>query len=144
MNKNAILLSIRPKYAGKILTGEKKVELRRICPRVQQGDLVIIYASSPLMAVTGSFVVDRVVTKHPEELWPIVRQSACISQKEFDTYYKGSTLGVGIFVSKVRSTNTPLRLAQIRKLWPDFHPPQGFRYLTQTTGRLNIFLSILK
>lgn len=141
MKGNAILLSVQPKYVEKIFAGEKKVELRRICPRVQRGDLVIIYASSPVMAVLGSFMVDHVVTKHPRELWPVVEHFACISRKEFDMYYRGSRFGVAIFFSKARPINEPLRLGEIRKRWPEFHPPQGYRYLASMDNQVNIFLS---
>ena len=144
MNNEAILLSIQPKYAKKILAGEKKVELRRIRPRIQEGDLVIIYASSPVMAVIGSFIVDHVITKHPRDLWHIVKESACISQEEFETYYEGCKVGIGIFISKVRPAGIPLKLEEIREIWPDFHPPQGYRYLAPIGGRVNIFLPILK
>jgi predicted transcriptional regulator len=144
MNNEAILLSIQPRFAKKILAGEKKVELRRMRPRVQGGDLVIIYASSPVMAVIGSFIVDHVVAKRPRDLWPIVKESACISREEFETYYEGCTVGVGIFISKARPTGTPLRLEKIRQIWPDFHPPQGYRYLKSMSGRQGIFVSVLR
>jgi predicted transcriptional regulator len=141
MKANAILLSVQPKYVEKILAGEKKVELRRIRPRLQKGDLVIIYASSPVMAVLGSFMVDHVVTRHPSELWPAVEHFACISRKEFDTYYKGSRLAVAIFFLKAQPVNKPLRLGEIRERWPEFHPPQGYRYLASMDNQVNIFLS---
>src|SRR5438552_3893096 len=41
--KSALLLSIRPKHAEKIFDGIKTVELRRIRPRLQRGDLVLVF-----------------------------------------------------------------------------------------------------
>ena len=58
---NALLLSIHPEYAEKIFDGTKRVELRRVRPRLQNGDLVIVYVSSPVKAVCGAFRVDNVV-----------------------------------------------------------------------------------
>ncbi len=144
MQKNAILLSIQPRYAKKIFEGEKKVELRRIRPNVRNGDLVIIYASSPVMAVMGSFSVDHVMMKRPRDLWPFVEQKACVSREEFDSYYKGSRLAVGIFFSDARTVDNPLRLQEIREMWPDFHPPQGYRYLASMNSGADIFLSVMK
>lgn len=144
MKGNPILLSVQPKFVEKIFTGEKKVELRRIRPRVQKGDLVIIYASAPVMAVFGSFKVDHVVTRHPSQLWPVVEHSACVSRKEFDTYYRGSRLAVAIFFSKARPVNEPLKLGEIRERWPEFRPPQGYRYLASMDDQVNTFLSAIK
>jgi predicted transcriptional regulator len=144
MPKNAILLSVQPRYAKKIFEGRKKVELRRIRPNVQHGDLVIIYASSPVMAVMGSFSVDHVMMKRPKELWPFVEHKACVSREEFDRYYRGSTLGVAIFFLDARTVNKPLRLEEIREIWPDFHPPQGYRYLASMNCNVDIFLSAMK
>lgn len=138
--RNAILLSVHPKYVEKILTGKKRVELRRVRPRVQEGDLVIIYASSPIMAVLGYFVVNHVVTEPPPELWRAVEDSACVSREEFDAYYRGSDLGVAIFFSEARSLKEPLYLRCIRDVWPDFHPPQGYRYLASMNDQASIFL----
>jgi len=144
MAKNAILLSVQPRYAKKIFEGKKKVELRRIRPNVQHGDLVIIYASSPVMAVSGSFSVDHVMMKRPKELWPFVEHKACVSREEFDRYYRGSRLGVAIFFSDARTVDKPLRLEEIREIWPDFRPPQGYRYLASMNCNVDIFLSAMK
>jgi predicted transcriptional regulator len=143
MPENAILLSVQPRYAKKIFEGKKKVELRRIRPNVQHGDLVIIYASSPVMAVMGSFSVDHVMMKHPRDLWPFVEQKACISREEFNRYYRGSRFGVAIFLSDARPVNKPLRLEEIREAWPNFRPPQGFRYLASMDQKSEIFVSAI-
>jgi predicted transcriptional regulator len=141
MTKNAILLSVQPRFAEKILEGKKKVELRRTRPRVDHGDMVIIYASSPVMAVIGSFAIDRLIMKRPKELWPLVEHKACISHEEFNRYYRGSRAGVAIFLSDARPLNKPLGLEEIREAWPNFHPPQGFRYLASMNQKAEIFAS---
>lgn len=126
---DAILLSVKPKYARKIFEGSKTVELRRVLPKIAKGSLVFLYASSPVKAILGAFLVDRVVASTPEELWPLVRNSAGVSREEFDSYYHGAEQGVGIFVGSVRSADTPFELDELRKYWPEFRPPQGYRYI---------------
>lgn len=129
MIEDAIFLSIKPRYAEEILAGRKTVELRRVCPRVSDGSLVVLYGSSPTKAVLGTFWVDRVVSTSPEDLWPLVEDSAGISREEFDAYYDGARQGVGIFIRSAQAAHTPYQLHELRLEWPDFHPPQAYRYL---------------
>lgn len=124
-----LLLSIRPKYAAKILTGDKGVELRRTRPNVSAGDLVVVYASSPVKALIGTFQVAEVVTDSPNKLWKTVRHSAGITKKEFDEYYSGASAAFGIVCSNPRTLKEPLDLDQLRDAWGNFWPPQTYRYL---------------
>lgn len=129
MAVTTLLLSIQPKYADKIFSGEKRVELRRICPKVCAGDSVIVYASSPQKALIGVFEVEKVVQKPLEELWKEIEEIAGISYQEFCYYYQGLSLGCGIFLNRTQHFNNPIQLEQLRKEWNNFRPPQSFRYL---------------
>jgi predicted transcriptional regulator len=48
-----LLLSLRPRFAQAILDGTKTVELRRTRVSAPPGTLLVLYASSPVMAVVG-------------------------------------------------------------------------------------------
>lgn len=50
-----ILMSIKPRFWKMIREGKKTYELRRLCPYISTGDHVVVYASSPISAVVGSF-----------------------------------------------------------------------------------------
>ncbi len=130
MKNSKLLLSVRPVYAQKIFDGTKTVELRRVPPRVERGDLVLVYVSSPIKALVGTFEVEKVVNDHPRRLWDIVQDRVGITRKEFYTYYAGASEAYGIFFSDVQSLSKPLGLETLRENWPDFHPPQGYCYLT--------------
>lgn len=126
-----LLLSIRPEHANKIFDYTKKVELRRVRPRLlNEGDLVVVYVSSPKQAVVGSFNVESIVEKPIRELWNEVEQIAGISKKEFSDYYKGVSVGVGIFLKDIRKFSQPVELQRLRNKLPNLTPPQSFRYLT--------------
>lgn len=129
MIDDAIFLSVKPKYARQILSGEKTVELRRSRPRVADGSLVVLYVSSPVKAVLGAFFVDRVVAASPDALWPLVEEASGLTREEYDAYYAGATEGIGIFVRSAHTSRTPYALADLRRDLPHFHPPQAFRYL---------------
>ncbi len=132
MTGNALLLSIRPEYAEKIFNQTKTVELRRVYPKqIGKGDLVIIYEPTPVQALTGMFKVDQIVEYPLEELWDLVKDKAGINREDFDEYYRGATSGVGIFFSECWKLPEPIKLQILKEREPNFHPPQGFRYLSK-------------
>ncbi len=125
-----VLLSIKPKYADKIFNGTKTVELRRICPKVTEGDIILVYVSSPVKALVGEFEVKKIVEAPLRVLWKKVQNYAGINRNEFNLYYTGANVGYGIFLKKAWRLAEPLHLESLKKEWPNFHPPQIYRYLT--------------
>ncbi len=81
------------------------------------------------MALVGSFRVESVVRAPLGLLWESVREIACVSRREFNTYFAGLDSGVAIHVADVAEFREPIPLDDLRAAWPGFHPPQGFRYL---------------
>lgn len=142
MPGRVLLLSIRPEYAEKIFEGVKTVELRRVRPRIDEGDWVLVYVSSPVKALVGAFKVDHVVSGPPQDLWGIVQHAAGIAREEFKTYYDGAAVGFGIFFSNVRRFSEPAELQDIRQQCPGFHPPQGYRYLRANEVDVDRLLSL--
>lgn len=139
--RKAILLSIRPKFAEKIFSGEKTVELRRVYPSIERDDLAIIYVSSPVKALYGAFKVSNIVKLPINDLWEQVKGKAGISVTEFYDYYKGKTTGVAIFFEEVWQLSVPLTLESIQKLWIGFRPPQSYCYVN--SGYLKAGLNLL-
>lgn len=136
MQERTLLLSIRPEFADKVFAGTKKVELRRIRPRVEIQGWVLVYVSTPVRAIVGSFRVREVIERSPAALWKEVRDHAGVTRRQFDDYYFGAPKAYGIFLSSVRRFREPIELIHLRKLWPGFHPPQSYRYLDLYQARL--------
>jgi predicted transcriptional regulator len=130
MSVHSLLLSIRPKYAAQIFSGEKTVELRRVKPKITKGDTVLVYVSSPTKALLGAFEVDEVVESSPVNLWEKVQNIAGITEAEFISYYVGSDKAYGIFIKKSWHLDAPLALSNMKKKWENFHPPQSYRYVS--------------
>ncbi|NLE03510.1 MAG: EVE domain-containing protein [Crenarchaeota archaeon] len=124
-----LLISIKPKYAELIFDGKKTVELRRVCPKVNKGDLVLIYISSPTKAICGGFNVDSIIKESPKKLWDLVGSYSGINKNDFDKYFINVDIGYGITFSEVWSLEKPIKLEKIKSEWPEFHPPQSYRYL---------------
>jgi len=125
----ALMLSIRPDYAGRILDGEKSVELRRIRPNISKGDILVIYASLPKGAIVGRVEVRGLIEGHPTQLWKSVRGACGLSKREFTQYFTGAKKAYGIVVRRPMRSRNPLTLGEIRQILPNFHPPQGYKYL---------------
>jgi predicted transcriptional regulator len=129
MSSDAVLFSIRPKYAEKIFNGTKTIELRKVKPkRLTQGGLIFVYVSSPVKSLVGAFKVKKIEEYSPSEMWEKVREYAGISKSEFDEYYQNSTSGVAIYIDNVWKLPKPIELSTLRKSTEGFYPPQSFRY----------------
>jgi len=123
------LLSIKPRYAERILAGDKTVELRRRVPACRPGDIVVVYESSPTMAIVGVARVSDVECRAPSSLWESVKTTAGVTRSEFRSYFTGSKSAYAIHLSDVHSLRKPLHLREIQDSFPEFRPPQSWCYL---------------
>jgi predicted transcriptional regulator len=129
MQETALFLSVKPKFATRILDGIKKIELRRIRPNVMPGQLVLIYGSSPAMALLGSAQVEEIVSGSPNDLWGHVKYEAGVSRREYENYFDGATTAIGIRLCAVQRLTRPIPLHELRERWPWLRPPQSYRYV---------------
>jgi predicted transcriptional regulator len=122
---HAILLSIHPRFAQAILSGEKTVEFRRTGFR-RTVSSVIVYETAPTSRIVGSFVLDEHVKASPSELWAKFSEESGLTKREFFDYFAGCAAGLALRVGRVIRFSSPVELAAIGKITP----PQSFRYLT--------------
>ncbi len=126
---NAII-SIRPVFAAKILSGEKTVELRRRIPQLDKNTRLWIYATRPTAAVIGSVVLTKTITMTPEKLWEDCGKKAAVTRKEYDAYFVNSTRAIGMFLTEIHRV-LEVDIEQLRKVRNCFHPPQTITKLTR-------------
>ncbi|WP_316745453.1 ASCH domain-containing protein [Streptomyces sp. MK7] len=127
--QRALLLSLHPRFATAILTGDKTVELRRQRVAVPPGTPVIIYATSPVMALTGTARLTGVDTAAPGPIWRRHHTSCGISKAEYTAYMDGATHASALLLEAPRPLSSPVPLDHLRAT-SAFHPPQSYRYLT--------------
>jgi len=139
MTTKRLLLSIRPKFAEMIFNGKKTVELRRVKPNLSINDIVVVYVTSPIKQVWGSFIVGSIICLPIDELWRTVENEAGVTKEEFFDYFLGVDYGYGIVINKISSVIEPIDLIDIRRIWNGFTPPQSYRYLSH--AELNLFYS---
>jgi predicted transcriptional regulator len=130
-DRRVALLSVHPRFANAILSGEKRVELRRV-PFSNEVEHVLVYATSPLKVIVGWFSVEGVDRDRPSRLWRRYGSLAAVSRKEFMRYFDGVILGAAILIGESRPLPSPVALA-------DLHidgAPRNFRYPRNGAARL--------
>jgi predicted transcriptional regulator len=129
MTSPTLFLSVKPVFAKKILEGTKTIELRRIRPHVAPGQSVLIYSSSPEMSLIGRAFIAEILCDSPMKLWNQVRAHAGISRSEYDAYFEGASMAIGLRLGRTQRLRTPIPLRELRARWPWFQPPQSYRFV---------------
>ena len=121
-----VLLSIKPEFVEKILTGEKKFEFRKNRFRKENITSVVIYSTMPVGKVVGEFEIITILQDTPELLWKKTNSHAGIDKSFFDEYYEEKILAYAIKIGKVKEYERPLKLSELGK---NITAPQSYRYL---------------
>ncbi|MDO4460647.1 MAG: ASCH domain-containing protein [Clostridia bacterium] len=129
MSRKYVLLSIMPKYANQIKAGIKRIELRKRIPALSQGDIVILYESSPIQRITAYCVIDSVVALSPAEMWSTYSCVLGISKKDYDSYFLSASCAYGLCIKNVVEFSHPIKLHDSLGI---LRPPQSYRYLAET------------
>lgn len=126
----AVLISIRPKWVEKILSGEKALEVRKNRPNMETPFKCYIYCTNSGVAtgmwgkhgkVVGEFVCDRIEpitpATEPYGIYDVdddfVKQTGLVNGALWD-YGHGKTL-YGWHISNLEIYDTPKELPQFRK-----------------------------
>ena len=87
-----ILLPIKPEYAYKILSGEKKFEYRKRVAALEV-TRIVIYASSPVSKIIGEVSVRGYLKDSPEGLWNKTKEYSGITLEGFSKYFANKENG---------------------------------------------------
>lgn len=126
--KRDVVLSIRPHYSDKILSGDKTVELRRRFPvSAPRGTMAYIYSTSPVRAMVGIVEIENVIKLPVDQIWARFEERASINKIDFSRYFEGLDFGYALVFDEVRTFSRPIPLAELREQF-GFEPPQSFLY----------------
>ena len=127
----SIILSIKPKWAQKIFSGEKTIEWRKSMPSMLiPREKVYIYETAPVAQVTGYFILagiirfyDRDWTKPSERMQHCI-DAGCVPVKDLIAYQGTGDFLCAWGVEKVVKFERPKSLEEfnIRR------PPQSWCY----------------
>lgn len=119
-----ILLSIKPKFAEKIFSGEKIFEFRRKIWK-RPVDSMVIYVTAPVGKILGEAVLDRVHQGSPEDIWNQCCQGAGVDREYFFEYFKGRNKAFAIEIERAYMYPAPVNImSKYGK-----RPPQSFLYV---------------
>ncbi|MCH7386955.1 ASCH domain-containing protein [Acinetobacter modestus] len=122
----AVLLSIKPKFAEAIFSGEKKYEFRKAIYKNPSIKVVYVYASAPISKVIGSFQVDEILKNDLATLWENTNAAAGITEEYFHEYFADRSYGFALKVEKAKLFDEPMKLIEMFGIE---HPPQSFCYV---------------
>ncbi len=125
------VISIKPQYVEAIVEGQKVYELRRRRLNLDQGDLLIIYQTSPEKKVTASAELEKIIECDIDTLWEKVGARSAVSFEIFTNYFKGCANGYALQLKNVKPYKNPLSLDDLRSHMPKYTPPQFFHYLDE-------------
>ena len=156
----AVLISIRPKWCEKIISGEKTIEVRKTRPKMNPPFKCYIYRSVQ-GSVIGEFVCDDIferivrvgaICESPKycicdwnmDCTPLdtLLADACLTKDELEKYLDGG-VGYGWHISNLRIYDQPRDLWEFASLQretefglaprPITRPPQSWRYIKKDT-----------
>lgn len=136
----AVMLSIRPKWCEKIISGKKTVEVRKNRPKLETPFKCYIYCTlqgcneffrvdlggdvakwnrgkwaDRKGKIIGEFICDRIYELAPLNHAPDdVEKQACLTREEIVNYLKGA--GYGWHISDLRIYDTPKELSEFKTL----------------------------
>jgi len=122
-------MSIKPKYADLIFAGTKTIELRRVCPKDRPRDLVLVYVSSPRMALVGGFEVASILSGEPLTICNRWQSQSGVNKEVFKHYFQGAATSYGILIGRTWQFDSATELKALRRRKGGFHPPQSYRYV---------------
>lgn len=125
---NVVLISLHPQHANKILSGQKKLEFRRVWAS-KPVSAVVIYSTVPIQKIVAIAYVKQVHRGSATALWQLAKTiGGGLSRRALYTYFRGKRNGYAIEFSSVKRCNPAI---DPESLIDGFHPPQSFSYINQ-------------
>ena len=135
----AVLISIRPKWCEKIISGEKTIEVRKTRPKMNPPFKCYIYKCGN-GKVIGEFLCDEIININGAGRIPSdAARPTCLEPAELHQYL-GAATGFGWHISALRIYDHPRDLWEFTGLrqtkyglapGPITRPPQSWRYVEE-------------
>lgn len=120
-----VLISMKPKYADKIMSGKKAYEFRRTIFTRRYVEKMFIYSSTPVKKIIGVVDIDEIIEGTPKQLWEKCYRHGGIPKFYFFKYFANKERGYAIKMKNIKKYGLPV------DPWidPKFKPPQNFYYI---------------
>ncbi|MDG6880971.1 50S ribosomal protein L22/uncharacterised domain fusion protein [Phocoenobacter uteri] len=121
-----VLLSIKPEFVEKIISGEKKFEFRKSLPKREGINSVVVYATMPVGKVVGEFRIKQTLSLEPESLWDKTKELSGISKCFFDQYFSNKVLAHAFEIDFFEPYLEPKHISEVLKSGV---APQSYCYI---------------
>jgi predicted transcriptional regulator len=129
MTSRTALISIHPEHALKILSGEKRLEFRRVWA-TRPVERLLIYCTSPKKRMVAVATIKRTIEGTPSALWASAQSlGGGIGRERLFKYFRGSHTGYAVEICDVIRLGDGIEPTDV--CGRGFRPPQSFRYLLQ-------------
>ena len=122
-----VLLSIKPEFVEKIVSGRKKYEYRKSIFKRDDVTSVVVYATRPYGKVVGEFEIDEIISGNPTKIWEDTKSYSGIAEEFFAEYFSDRDTAFAIKIKKFIPYDVPLELVELDASVKV--PPQSFCYL---------------
>ncbi len=109
---SSILMSIKPEFVERILSGQKTYEYRKtVCKR--DVDKIYIYSTVPVKKVVAEADVESVLVEAPARLWELTHERSGIDKAFFDKYFENRDEAVAYKIINVKEYKEPKLLQDL-------------------------------
>lgn len=122
-----VLLSIKPEFVEKIISGEKRFEFRKSLPKRPGIQSIVVYSTMPVGRVIGEFRVKQTLSLSPENLWEETKSFSGITKCFFDEYFSNRHLAHAFEIDSFELYQKPKHISEVIQ---SGIPPQSYCYLT--------------
>lgn len=122
-----VLLSIKPQFVEKIISGEKTFEYRK---QVFKQDIstVVIYATKPVGKIVGEFKVKDILKDSPSNIWRKTKKNSGISKEFFMDYFNDRDSAYALEIQDFVKFDLEI---DPKDVFLKFTAPQSFMYLDE-------------
>lgn len=133
--EDVILLSILPKFAEQIFSGEKKYEFRK--PFLPSQISYVVLVENGSREILGGFRVGEVTEASINELWD--KYAKDISEKDrFYRYYEGWSEGIAVEVEEPDEYNETIPIEELTDMDPNLQVPDQFSHIYLTNRSMSL------
>jgi predicted transcriptional regulator len=139
MQSKTALISIHPEHVAKILSGEKRLEFRRVWA-TRPLDRLLIYSTTPTKRLVAVANIKQTIMASPNALWSAARKiGGGVTRQQLFNYLDGKQTAFALELSKVNVLGDGFHPSIV--FGRGFHAPQSFRYLRESEeGKLNMLI----
>ncbi len=129
-----VLLSIKPEYADKIFSGEKKFEFRKRVFKNIEVQTIVVYSTMPVGMIIGEFSIKNIHRDSPKSIWKKTKRFSGVNEHFFYEYYDGIAIAIAIEVDNPILYKEPINPYKepinLKDKGVKFTAPQSFMYIT--------------